>query len=209
MFRQTGQVLADIRGVMSDEVLPQCNAVAPNADAVAIDSTERSLIAYELDQTHDFELVVAPPGRDWMSATDQRFANRCLPLLMANQAGWLVFSKARFRVKWDGGSGVESVEINCDNPNSAYRPTSHFGYGIVTWNLPFLFRTPPGYDLLVRGPANWVQCGMAPLEGLVETDWSPTTFTVKLEGHAPTCLGNAGSWRSFMHVGAAAARRAR
>src|SRR3712207_8402233 len=32
---------------------------------------------------------------------------------------------------------------------------SHFGSGILTWNLPFLFRTPPGYNLHVRGPANW------------------------------------------------------
>jgi hypothetical protein len=32
---------------------------------------------------------------------------------------------------------------------------SHFGSGILTWNVPYLFRTPPGYNLLVRGPANW------------------------------------------------------
>jgi hypothetical protein len=55
---------------------------------------------------------------------------------------------------------------------------SHFGSGILTWNLPYLFRTPPGYNLLVRGPANWPKDGASALEGIVETDWSPATFTM-------------------------------
>jgi hypothetical protein len=41
-----------------------------------------------------------------------------------------------------------------------------------------LFRTPPGYNLLVRGPANYPKDGVAPLEGTVETDWAEATFTV-------------------------------
>jgi hypothetical protein len=44
----------------------------------------------------------------------------------------------------------------------------HFGHGILTLHLPFLFRTPPGWNLLVRGPANRPKDGAAPLEGLVE-----------------------------------------
>jgi hypothetical protein len=55
---------------------------------------------------------------------------------------------------------------------------SHFGHGIVTWHVPYLFRTPPGYNLLVRGPANWPKDGIAALEGIVEADWSDATFTM-------------------------------
>lgn len=55
---------------------------------------------------------------------------------------------------------------------------SHFGYGILTWRIPYLFRTPPGYNLLVRGPANSPKDGVAALEGLVETDWAVATFTM-------------------------------
>ena len=52
---------------------------------------------------------------------------------------------------------------------------SHFGYGLLTFQLPYLFRTPPGYNLLVRGPANCPKDG-AWLDGLVGTDWSPARF---------------------------------
>jgi hypothetical protein len=44
--------------------------------------------------------------------------------------------------------------------------------------VPILFRTSPGYNLLVRGPANWWKDGAVALEGLVETDWAVATFTV-------------------------------
>ena len=35
-------------------------------------------------------LIAAPADRDWMDATPNRFANRCLPLRIAAQAGWFV-----------------------------------------------------------------------------------------------------------------------
>ena len=41
-----------------------------------------------------------------------------------------------------------------------------------------MFRTSPGYNLLVRGPANWPKDGISPLEGVVETDWLGATFSV-------------------------------
>ena len=55
---------------------------------------------------------------------------------------------------------------------------SHFGEGVITWNIPFLFRTSPGYNLLVRGPSNWIKDGVQALEGIVETDWAVQTFTM-------------------------------
>jgi hypothetical protein len=142
------------------------------------DSTESTLLAYELRGGEGYELVTAPPRRRWMDATNQHFANRCLPLLMANQSGWFLLNNFRQRVKWNGGVRRDSIEIESDNAKSQPGVTSHFGYGIITWNIPFLFRTPPGYNLLVRGPANYFKDGIAPVEGLVETDWAPATFTV-------------------------------
>lgn len=55
---------------------------------------------------------------------------------------------------------------------------SNFGYGIITWGVPVLFQTPPGYNLLARGPANLPKDGASALEGLVETGWSVATFTM-------------------------------
>ena len=154
------------------------------------DCDEPRLVAYEVRDSEGFELVTAPPGRDWMNATNERFANRCLPLLMANQAGWLILNNCRQSVKWNGGQGKDAVEISC---NVSPRPhaVSHFGHGIVTWNIPLLFRTCPGYNLLVRGPANHFKDGIAPLEGLVETDWAPATFTINWK------ITRIGMWVTF------------
>ncbi len=139
---------------------------------------DRELVAYELHPGHGVELVPASHERSWMSSTRERFANRCLPLLMANQAGWLVVNNTRVRARWNGGADAASVEFEYEDGGSGFRPMSHFGHGIITWPLPFLFRTPPGFNLLVRGPVNCAKHGIAALEGIVETDWAPSTFTV-------------------------------
>ena len=41
-----------------------------------------------------------------------------------------------------------------------------------------LFRTPEGYNLLARGPANYPKDGISPLEGIVETDWASASFSM-------------------------------
>jgi hypothetical protein len=132
---------------------------------------------------------------------DDRWANRCLPLLMANEGGWTIMNEHAFEVVWDGGPAAESLTVRFDDPDVPTPPPvqSHFGYGILTWAVPLLFRTPEGWNLLARGPANWPKDGIAPLEGLVETDWSVATFTmnwkltrpglpVRFEADEPFCL---------------------
>ena len=52
-----------------------------------------------------------------------------------------------------------------------------FGRGILTFSPPWLFRTPKGWDLYVKGPSNRWKVNAAPLEGVVETWWLPYTFT--------------------------------
>jgi hypothetical protein len=55
---------------------------------------------------------------------------------------------------------------------------SLFGSGILTFAIGYLFRTAPGYNLHVRGPANSPKDGITALEGIVESDWSEATFTM-------------------------------
>ena len=51
--------------------------------------------------------------------------------------------------------------------------------GVQTCALPiYLFRTPRGVNLWVKGAANWIKDGVQALEGIVETDWSISTFTM-------------------------------
>jgi hypothetical protein len=123
-------------------------------------------------------LTPAAREREWMERVDRRFANRCLPLLIANQAGWFLISEHTVQVTWTGAQTTSALRVEVLDGDGPCPAVSHFGHGILTWQVPYLFRTPPGYNLLVRGPSNWPKDGIAPLEGIVETDWSDATFTM-------------------------------
>jgi len=170
-----------------------------------LDRSEDSAGALELIAYHGREAVPIPvvPGarwRDWMNATEGRSANRCLPLLMANEAGWSLLNPLAFTATWAGGPHPSQVTIEHDEPLG--HPSlvgTDFGYGIVTWGIPLLFRTPAEYNLLARGPVNLPKDGASALEGLVETDWGATTFTmnwkltranhpVRFEAGEPFCM---------------------
>jgi hypothetical protein len=145
------------------------------------------LIAYQLSKDRAPTLAPAPRWRSWMNETHDRWANRCLPLLIANEAGWVILNRDAFEATWNGANDSSGTTLEFDAGSvPAPRPESHFGYGIVTWVIPYLFRTPPGYNLLARGPANWPKDGATALEGLVETDWSFATFTMNWKLTRPT-----------------------
>lgn len=112
-----------------------------------------------------------------MDATNQRFAYRCLPLNIANAYGWEVLCNAGFLAMWWGGEGLDSIVIEPD-PGTIAPAISHFGHGILTFHLPCLFSTEPGAELMVQGPINRPKDGIAALSGVIETDWSPYSFTM-------------------------------
>ncbi len=161
------------------------------------------LIAYRGTQQAELlpEILPASRWRGWMEETSVRFANRCLPMLVANESGWVLINTSAFEAVWDGGIDTSAVRISFpDGQTPSRRPAeSNFGYGILTFGVPYLFRTPPGYNLLARGPANDPKDGIGPLEGIVETDWATATFTmnwrftrpdhpVRFEEGEPFCL---------------------
>jgi hypothetical protein len=135
------------------------------------------LIAYELYPQCGVSIVPAAVDRDWMDSTGGRFAYRCLPLNIANQNGWLLLNRTEFEAYWYGGRTKADIEVRYigQPDNHAY---SHFGEGVLTFSVPYIFRTPPGINLWVKGPANILKDGIQALEGVVETDWSPATFTM-------------------------------
>lgn len=114
----------------------------------------KQLIAYEIYSPKDMPIEPAPLQRPWMDGTQKRFAYRCLPLSMANQAGWLIANPASFCARWDGSPDPSGVQIVFDNPPPDPRINSLFGHGTVTFNIPYLFRTPEGLNLWVKGPTN-------------------------------------------------------
>ncbi len=129
------------------------------------------IIAFRINRHIKMGLIPASSRRDWMNHSQNGFANRCLPMRIANQAGWLLLNDRSLRAKWFGGVAPNSVVIEQDG-DPPYVAISHFGGGVLTFMLPFLFRTPPGMSLLFRGPANAPKDSIGPLEGLVETAWS-------------------------------------
>jgi hypothetical protein len=137
------------------------------------------LIAYHHGPRPGMALVPAARWRDWMNATTLRSANRCLPLLVANESGWCLLNERAFAATWDGDDHPPGLSVEYEQGVAPRgRAVSLFGYGILTFEIPWLFRTPPGWNLLARGPANLPRDGIAPLEGVVETDWSVATFTM-------------------------------
>jgi hypothetical protein len=135
----------------------------------------KTFLAYTFDQGPPMRLVPANRDRGWMDATARHFAYRCLPMVIANQAGWFVLNSHRVCVVWTGGAGADSVQVWHLSGEPPWPAISNFGHGIVTFAVPFLFRTPPGYNILMRGPANWPKDGAYPLEGVIETDWATAT----------------------------------
>jgi Family of unknown function (DUF6065) len=120
----------------------------------------------------------APRRRAWMDEVGGGFANFCLPMVIANQMGWHIATSHTIEAIWDGGRGVDGVRVRVLAGQGDCPAISNFGFGILSWRVPFLFRTPPGWKLLARGPSNSPKDAIYPLEGLVDTDSSVATFTM-------------------------------
>jgi hypothetical protein len=136
------------------------------------------LVAYQIHED-DFA-PIRPAGRErsWMETPAGKFAYRCLPLVIANQYGWEILSTHHIRASWDGTSGREGIVIENISGDGRLHAASHFGLGVITFQIPFLFKTPEGWNLMVRGPMNSPKDGIVALDGVVETDWSHATFTM-------------------------------
>lgn len=136
----------------------------------------RKLAAYVIDGNR-VEIRPAPVERDWMEATHERYAYRCLPLNIANAFGWEILCNAGFTATWNGGTSLDAITIQPD-PNTTPPALSHFGHGIMTFHVACLFRTESGENLMAQGPVNRPKDGIAPLSGVIETDWAPYGFTM-------------------------------
>ncbi|HEX7168217.1 MAG TPA: DUF6065 family protein [Acidimicrobiales bacterium] len=143
------------------------------------------LDAYRVPGQAPMAIEPASNARGWMRDTRERFAFLCLPLTMANESGWIIRLSHSLRVTWTGAGGSESMTVEIVDGSPPAPAASHFGHGILSFRIPYVFRTPEGYNLLVRGPANLPKDGVAPLEGLIETDWAPVSFTMNWQVTRP------------------------
>ena len=112
-----------------------------------------------------------------MDQTPESYAYRCLPLSIANAHGWEILCPSGFVAAWNGGTGRDAIEIFPDEGTTA-PAVSHFAHGILTFHIPCLFQTEPGFNIMVQGPINRPKDSIAPLSGVIETDWAPYSFTM-------------------------------
>src|SRR4051812_45121993 len=60
-------------------------SIMETGEIKAAQATDLKLIAYRVHTMPSMPIVPAPARRDWMDATHEKFAYRCLPLNIANQ----------------------------------------------------------------------------------------------------------------------------
>lgn len=129
------------------------------------------------------ELKPARARRDWMDSFPDRHAYRCLPLAIANSFGWEVLSPCDIRIDYNGGPFANDIQISAEDGYDlvSHVAASNFTKGILTLHTGYIFRTEPGWSLLATGPVNEPRDGMAPLTGIIETDWLPYPFTMNYQ----------------------------
>lgn len=110
-----------------------------------------------------------------MEATADKFAYRCLPLAIANQHGWEVCLPQRVSFVWNGGNDPSDLKVIESNDTFC---SSMFGYGILSFHIGHIITTSEGLDLFVTGSPNLLKPHIQPLSGIIETSWSPYTFTM-------------------------------
>jgi hypothetical protein len=128
-------------------------------------------------------LVPCTQERTWMDVFTNRHAYRCLPLSIANTHGWELLVPAAFEIEWNGGPQIADLTVRALEPFPAGLPLEHFAMsnfarGIVTLHTGYLFRTPPGWNLLTTGAFNEPRPGISALTGIIESDWLPYPFTM-------------------------------
>jgi Family of unknown function (DUF6065) len=136
------------------------------------------LVAYRINEDDSAPIRPAPRERRWMDDANRKFPYRCLPLVVANQYGWEILSTHHFRASWDGTSKPEGLYVENLYGDGLLHCQSYFGEGVLTFQIPFLFKTPDSWNLMVRGPTNSPKDGIAALDGIIETDWAHSTFTM-------------------------------
>lgn len=112
-----------------------------------------------------------------MAETSDSYAYRCTPLNIANDYGWAALNPAQFTATWNGLESVDAISVIYEDDGEHDFAQSHFGHGILTIGVDFLLQTPKGVSTYIRGIPNETIDGLQPLDGIVETDWLPFTFT--------------------------------
>lgn len=107
----------------------------------------------------------------------------CLPLVIGNQYGFCILLESDTYITWNGGDSTNGVTIRQPDrtPDCIQNVHSHFGFGIVTIDNPWVFRTAQGVNLMIAAPPNYPIDGMHWMQAVVETDNLRIDFTFNVK----------------------------
>ena len=140
---------------------------------------KRTIEIVELHEESKYEIVLSKIKREILDQEDNN-SYKCKPINVANTYGWDVLCPTTFTAYWNGGPNQEDITFECYDESicaDCAPMASHFGYGILTFNMDFIVRTNENISLYVRSPTNTHFEGVQPLDAIIETDWLPYTFT--------------------------------
>jgi len=122
------------------------------------------------------------PGREWFA----KYASFCLPLTIANQQGFVIKAMHDAEIFWDGESFSLDIKSNgLMHPVSPQIYATDFGPGVLTIDHRFVFRTPPGINLMTIQPPNYFIEGLHVMAGTVESDNLRRSFTFNIKVTSP------------------------
>jgi hypothetical protein len=107
--------------------------------------------------------------RDWMEATFDKHAYRCLPVTLTNQLGWAISFPEDITFMWDGqiSTSGEHVKILA---GEKYVQTGR-GQATVSFETGLVFRTPENYSLLTYNIPNMFIEGVAPYTTIISSSF--------------------------------------
>lgn len=136
---------------------------------------------YAIDKYYRPPIYQSSAKRDWMDASTNKHPYSCIPIVRANSHGWEMRLEQDIVVEWSGEESPEALQILSGGYDEKTRNpicASLVGHGVLTFYTWYLFKTPEPYNLYVTGAPNHYIKGVAPVTGVVETHWSPYTFTM-------------------------------
>lgn len=107
--------------------------------------------------------------RDWMEATFDKHAYRCLPVTLTNQLGWAISFPEDITFMWDGqiSTSGEHVKVLA---GEKYIQTGR-GQATVSFETGLVFRTPENYSLLTYNVPNMFMEGVAPYTTIISSSF--------------------------------------
>lgn len=123
------------------------------------------------------ESLIGKPVRNYFDIPAFSF---CLPLTIGNQYGFVVKAMYDAEIFWDGKT--YNIDVKSENFNNSSYPQVYVNDfpGALTIENKFIYRTPPGVNLMTIQPPNYFIRGLHTMTGVVEADNLRRSFTFNL-----------------------------